>query len=64
MKLGKLFINIKVNIIIIADLNTALKDIDNLLFDNVHPTDEGFKIMGKFWTDVIIKYLNETFNVV
>ena len=48
----------------IGDLNPLIKDIDNLLYDGIHPTDEGYKIMANFWADNILKYLNEKVNII
>ena len=48
--------------ITIVDLNPLMKDIDNLLFDGVHPNDKGYKIMGDFYSNIIEDYLNEKFN--
>ena len=45
----------------IGDLNPVIKDIDNLLFDGVHPNNKGYKIIGDFWADIIDKYLTEHF---
>ena len=45
----------------IEDLNPVIKDIDNLLFDGIHPNNKGYKIMGDFWADIIDKYLTEHF---
>ena len=46
----------------IVDLNPLMRDIDNLLFDGVHPNDKGYKIMGDFYAGIIEEYLNNKFN--
>ena len=46
----------------ILDLNPLMRDIDNLLFDGVHPNDKGYKIMGDFYAGIIEEYLNNKFN--
>ena len=46
----------------IVDLNPLMKNIDNLLFDGVHPKDKGYKIMGDFYAGIIEEYLNNKFN--
>ena len=44
----------------LENLNYALKDIDNLFDDGVHPNNKGYKKMGDFWSNIIEKFLNET----
>ena len=43
----------------IGDLNPVIKDVDNLMFDGVHPNNDGYKKMADFWTDIVEKYINE-----
>ena len=43
----------------VEDLNSVLKDFENLMVDGVHPNENGFKKMADFWTDIIVNYLNE-----
>ena len=43
----------------IGDLNPVIKDVDNLMFDGVHPNNEGYKKIADFWTDIVEKYINE-----
>ena len=46
----------------LENLNSVIKDLDNLLFDGVHPNDKGYKLIGDFWTKIIENYLNEIKN--
>ena len=43
----------------IEDLNPIIKDLDNLFIDGIHPNNNGYKIIGEFWTEIIDKYLKE-----
>ena len=47
----------------IEDLNPVIKDVDNLMFDGVHPNNKGYKKIADFWTDIVEKYINEKFNI-
>ena len=47
----------------IGDLNPVVKDVDNLMFDGVHPNNQGYKKMADFWTNIVEKYINEKFNI-
>ena len=49
--------------ITIEDLNPVVKDVDNLMFDGVHPNNQGYKKMADFWTNIVEKYINEKFNI-
>ena len=46
----------------IEDLNPIIKDLDNLFIDGIHPNNNGYKIIGEFWTEIIDKYLKEINN--
>jgi lysophospholipase L1-like esterase len=46
----------------LENLNPVLKDIDNLLIDGVHPNNKGYKKMGEFFAEIIVKFLNENKN--
>ena len=42
----------------IEDLNSVIKDIDNLLYDGIHPNEKGCRKIGEFWSQIIDKYLS------
>jgi len=48
----------------IEDLNPIIKDLDNLFIDGIHPNNNGYKIIGEFWTEIIDKYLKEINNTI
>ena len=48
----------------IEDSNPIIKDLDNLFIDGIHPNNNGYKIIGEFWTEIIDKYLKEINNTI
>lgn len=45
-----------------ADVNKTIKDVKKYLADGVHPNEEGYKVMGEYWTKVIDDYLQKKLN--
>ena len=43
--------------IVLVDVHSALTKQD--LYDGVHPSDQGYKILGDFWYDIITDYITE-----
>lgn len=58
-KIVENFKNNNYNNIRIENLNGAIKDIDKYLFDGVHPNNDGYKVMGEFWSEIVDNYLKE-----
>ena len=44
----------------LADINSVLTKSD--LYDGVHPTEAGYKLMADYWYDILVNYLNGTEN--
>lgn len=42
----------------LADINSVLTKSD--LYDGVHPTEAGYKLMADYWYDILVNYLNGT----
>lgn len=40
----------------LADINSVLTKAD--LYDGVHPTEAGYKLMADYWYDILVNYLN------
>lgn len=41
-----------------GDICSVLDDISVQLKDGVHPNDTGYKLMGEYWTDMLLDYLS------
>ena len=42
-----------------ANINKVITDVKSYLVDGVHPNENGYKIMGEYWTKIIDEYLQE-----
>ena len=42
-----------------ADVHGCLNGMSDMASDNLHPSREGYRKMGKFWSEVIEEYLEE-----
>ncbi|MBQ6181503.1 MAG: hypothetical protein IJK31_07435 [Ruminococcus sp.] len=45
------------NNLFLGDINSVITDTSSQLKDGVHPNDNGFRLMGKYWTDMLTEYL-------
>ena len=43
-----------------ADINGVVDDVKTLLFDGVHPNNDGYRAMGAYWSDTIASYLGNS----
>ena len=45
-----------------ANVNSVITDVKSQLMDGVHPNNEGYKLMGEYWTEVIGEYIKENYS--